>query len=56
MTKEEIKKIRLDLGMTQQMFAEKFPKSLPTISKWENGHTSPSRLDIDRLKAMKEGR
>ena len=35
---------RLLLGRSQQTFAELLGVGYPTISRWENGHTSPQGL------------
>jgi len=55
MDREEIKKIRTMLGLTQQEFSSKIPISIVTISKWENGHSSPSKLAILRIKQLESG-
>jgi DNA-binding transcriptional regulator YiaG len=36
-TKEQIKEMRLALGETQVEFAARFPVSVKTLSRWENG-------------------
>lgn len=42
--REIIKRIRNQLKITQEQFARELSISFSTISRWENGHTIPSRL------------
>ena len=52
---ERIKEIRASLGLTQEEFARQVGVSFSTVSRWENGRGSPSRLallQIARLQAM----
>ncbi|MDY7232834.1 helix-turn-helix domain-containing protein [Hyalangium rubrum] len=42
MTKEEIKKVRDGLGLTQEQFAQLLGVHTLTVSKWERGLLSPS--------------
>jgi len=52
----DIKAIRLELGFTQEDLARKMGLALSTVSKWEQGITSPSRLAREKLKKlMKKG-
>ncbi len=54
----DIKAIRIELGFTQEDLARKLGVTLSTVSKWEQGLFSPSRLareKIDRL-VKKEGK
>ncbi len=45
MTFDEIMKaIRIQLDITQEQLAHELNISFSTISRWENGHTFPSRL------------
>ena len=39
-----IKKVRKQLGITQEQLARELDISFSTINRWENGHTSPSKL------------
>lgn len=41
---EIIKAVRKQLNITQEQFAHELNISFSTISRWENGHTSPSKL------------
>jgi DNA-binding transcriptional regulator YiaG len=40
----KIKNIRIELGMTQEEFAQAVGVSVSTVSKWERDIFSPSRL------------
>lgn len=46
---ELMKKIRSELNITQEQFARELNVSFSTLSRWENGHTVPSRLAKMRL-------
>ncbi len=41
---EAIKQIRLELGLTQVVFAKKLHVSFSTVNRWENGRVNPNRL------------
>ena len=47
--KDIIKKVRKQLGITQEQLARELDISFSTINRWENGHTSPSKLAKRRL-------
>jgi len=50
MTLDEIlKKIRMDLNLTQEQLARDLDVSFSTLSRWENSRTVPSRLARLRL-------
>lgn len=44
-----IKTIRTELNITQEQLARELNISFSTINRWENGHTSPSKLAKMRL-------
>jgi putative transcriptional regulator len=44
-----IREIRLTTGLTQQKFGDVLGFSYPTISRWENGLTTPSDLAIHKI-------
>jgi transcriptional regulator with XRE-family HTH domain len=48
----DIKSIRLKLGFTQEDLAGKLGLALSTVSKWEQGVTSPSRLAREKLEKL----
>lgn len=39
-----VKKVRLELKLTQQQLAQALNVSYTTINRWENGHVVPSNL------------
>jgi DNA-binding transcriptional regulator YiaG len=52
----DIREMRVKLGFTQEDLARKLGLALSTISKWEQGVTSPSRLAREKLeKLFKKG-
>lgn len=44
-----VRNIRKQLGITQEQFAHELKISFSTINRWENGHTTPSKLAKMRL-------
>ena len=46
---EIIREIRKNLNITQEQLAKELNVSFSTINRWENGHTSPSKLAKIRL-------
>ena len=48
----DIKSIRHQLGFTQEDLARKLGLALSTVSKWEQGVTSPSRLAREKLEKL----
>ena len=53
----DIKAIRQSLGFTQEDLARAMGLALSTVSKWEQGVTSPSRLAREKIERLlkKEG-
>ncbi len=52
----DVKAIRLKLGFTQEDLARKLGITLSTVSKWEQGLFSPSRLAREKIeKLVKKG-
>jgi putative transcriptional regulator len=41
---EAVKQIRIELGLTQVVFAKKLHVSFSTVNRWENGRVKPNRL------------
>lgn len=41
-TAEQVKRIRLDVNMTQRVFAEYMGVSVKTVEAWESGRNTPS--------------
>ncbi len=52
MTPEEIKKIRDDLGVSQERLASLLGTTTTTVNRWENGKVKPSRLYVKELKEL----
>jgi transcriptional regulator with XRE-family HTH domain len=47
-----IRELRLATGLTQEKFAVKLGVTYPTINRWENGHTKPSPLAMQKIEEM----
>ena len=52
MTKQEVKQLRVKLGLSQQEFATKLGIGIMTVSRWERGITKPSRMAQRLLKEV----
>ncbi len=48
----DIKAFRLKLGFTQEDLAKKMGLALSTVSKWEQGIFSPSRLAREKIEKL----
>ena len=46
---EILKKIRTELNLTQEQLARDLNVSFSTLNRWENSHTTPSRLARMRM-------
>lgn len=44
-----IKAIRTELGLSQEVFAQKLHVHFSTVNRWENGHAKPNPLAIAML-------
>lgn len=53
MTADEIREIRMKLGVTQEKFAQLLGTTATTVNRWENGKVNPSRLYIKEIKELK---
>ena len=49
---QQIKKLRVDLELTQQALAEKLGVSFATVNRWENGQTKPSKLSWTQFRHL----
>ncbi|MBD2447341.1 helix-turn-helix domain-containing protein [Nostoc sp. FACHB-152] len=49
-----IQDIRLLMGLTQEEFALILGVTFPTVNRWENGHTKPSRLAVKQIEGLIE--
>ena len=47
-----VKEIRQSLGLTQEEFAHQLGVTLCTVSRWETGKTTPSRLAIKQIQQL----
>ncbi|QSJ16121.1 helix-turn-helix transcriptional regulator [Nostoc sp. UHCC 0702] len=47
-----IQDIRFLMGLTQEEFAGIIGVTFPTVNRWENGHTKPSKLAIQQIEAL----
>jgi putative transcriptional regulator len=54
MTPQEIKDLRVQMGMTQQKFSHALGISHNTLSNWENGKRPPSQMAVRLLQEQKE--
>lgn len=52
MNGDAIKKLRLELGYSQQEFAAAIGVSFATVNRWENGKAKPQKDRIDRIRAL----
>lgn len=48
----DIKIIREKLNLTQEQLAEKIGVSFCTVNRWENGHSSPSKLALKEISKL----
>ena len=46
---DRIKRLRADLGFTQQSLAKELGVSFASVNRWENGQTKPSQLSWNQL-------
>jgi DNA-binding transcriptional regulator YiaG len=54
MNKDEIKKLRQSLGLSQQTFATQLGIGIATVSRWELGLFKPSKLALEKLNNLKD--
>lgn len=52
MKAEEIKLLRMSLGLTQKAFAELVEVDTITVSRWENGKCSPLRPYVKAMEQL----
>ena len=50
--RQELKKLRTSLGMTQEQFAREVGVSYSTVSRWETGRGTPSPLARRRIEDL----
>lgn len=56
MKKQEIKRIRLKLEMTQEEFAGKVGATRKTVFRWEKGESVPHTMFVEKIKELARGR
>ena len=56
MDKEEIKKIRFGLDMSQKAFAKILNVSIKTVESWEQGINKPSERSEFKIKESKKAK
>lgn len=49
-----IRDLRLLAGLTQEQFATTLGVTFSTINRWENGHSKPSPLAMEKIEGMLE--
>jgi len=54
MSPEQIKALRLRMGLTQQHFSTVVGCTVNQANKWENGRSKPSPMSINRLKEIEK--
>ena len=47
-----IREIRLETRLTQEQFATEFGVTYSSMNRWENGHTKPSPLAMQKIEGM----
>jgi DNA-binding transcriptional regulator YiaG len=52
MTSDEVRDIRIRLGVSQERFAAMLGTTVVSVNRWENGKASPSRLYIREIKNL----
>jgi len=52
-TPKEIKRLREDLGLTQERLARELDISFSTVNRWENGKSCPKGLFLKALKELR---
>lgn len=49
----EIKRIRIDMGLTQEELAQEMGVAVSTVNRWENGRSKPGKMACKILLTMK---
>jgi len=47
-----IRELRLLIGLTQEQFATELGVVYPTVNRWENGHSKPSPLAMQKIETL----
>ncbi|MDY6938729.1 MAG: helix-turn-helix transcriptional regulator [Cyanobacteriota bacterium] len=51
-TAELIGELRQTLNLTQEQLADRLSVTFATVNRWENGHTTPSRLAMKQIHTL----
>ena len=54
MTPEQIRELRAKLGMKQGLLAHNVGVTHSTYNRWENGHSKPSPMAVNKLKQIEK--
>ncbi len=49
---QQIRKLRIEMGLTQEQFAVRLGVSFPTVNRWENQKAKPSPLAFQKLQKL----
>lgn len=49
---QQIRQLRLEMGLTQEQFAVRLGVSFPTVNRWENQKANPSPLALQKLQKL----
>jgi DNA-binding transcriptional regulator YiaG len=55
-TRNMIRTLRQQLGMTQEEFAHEIAVTVSTVNRWENSHAEPSKLAWKAIKDLAQQR
>jgi putative transcriptional regulator len=47
-----IRKLRQEMGLTQEKFAAMLGVTFPTVNRWENGRSQPSPLAMEKVVSL----
>lgn len=49
-----VKKLRAEMGLTQEQFAAKVGVTFSTVNRWENGKGKPSPLAMKQIEELRK--
>ena len=49
-----VKKLRTEMGLTQEQFAAKVGVTFSTVNRWENGKGKPSPLAMKQIEELRK--
>jgi transcriptional regulator with XRE-family HTH domain len=49
---QRVRRVRLQIGMSQEQLAAELGVSFATVNRWENGHTNPSHLALKQFEQL----